>query len=493
MTRNLKIIIAMCAGILLLAIALAALTCDGCSGNIQDPVSDTDTVSNSAVSHGDAGGVHIHENEAGELLVDKDELKTLRLISDQGDYLIRRDDDGQLTIDSLSDLLLETDFLELVWYNSLSFGYTYSLHSEAGLSLADYGLEPPKLTIECEYTDGSSCRLFVGNSISSSPNIYYFRFDGRDGVFINEFDTSYFQGDYFWLSDDIFGDDVDEVTIGTINLSGSAFPEKFTIKRCNAMDKSNPFYGCNYAVTEPCSALTDNYLTTLLTDELTELVADDVMTARPTEKQIAEYGLDKPFAVIHHQRNGEWKTLRVAREDAATMYAMADGVDCVFLLSADTFPMIASLGPESLRSPEVHVRYFDAVHTIRVQSGDIDLEFRLERTPMETDNTLYEYRVYYGDTQLSLSNYKGFLEVFNRAAAVSYGGQRQSDEPDMTVTITFFDGLERESEVIRYYPAGTRRYLAEIDGAGDAVLSRMWVDNLLESAQALSRNETVTP
>lgn len=492
MTRNLKIIIIMCAAILLMVAALAALTCDGCGKEEKDILSASDS-HDSEVSHGDAGGVHIHENESGELLVDKEELTTLRLISDQGDYLIRRGEDGQLTIDSLSGLLLETDFLELVWYNSLSFGYTYSLHSESPLNLADYGLEPPKLTVECEYTDGTSCRLFVGNSISNSPNIYYFRFEGRDEVFINEFDTSYFQGDYFWLSDDIFGDDVEDVTIGTIRLSGAAFPEELTFERCNAKDKSDPFYGFNYAITAPYTGLTDNYLMTLLTDELTELVADDTMTARPTGEQLSEYGLDKPFAVITHQRNGQWKTLSVAKADAANMYAKAEGVDCVFLLSTDSFPVIASLSTESLRSPEVHIRYFDAVHSIRIQSGDTDLEFRLERTPLETDDSLYEYRAYYGDTQLSLSNYKGLLEVFNRAAAVSFGGQRQSDEPAMTVTITFFDGLERESETIRYYPAGTRRYLVQIDGSGDAVLSQMWVDSMLESAKALSRNETVTP
>lgn len=493
MTRNLKIIIIMCAGILLLIAVLAALTCDGCAEEQLPVLSASDTVSDSAVSTGDAGGVHMHENTTGELLAEGEDIRSLRLISEQGDYLIHRGENGELTIDSLSGLLLETDFIELVWYNSLAFGYSYALHSDEGFDLAAYGLEPAALTIECEYTDGTFCRLFVGDHISNSPNIYYFRFEGRDEIFLNEFDSAYFQGDYFWLSDDIFGDDVDDVTIGTIELSGSAFPEKLTIERCGGVDKSSPFYGYNYAVTAPYSGMADNYLMTMLTDELTELVADDTMQAKPTDQQLSEYGLNDPFVIIRHQRNGQWKTLRIARSGARDMYAMADGIDCVFLLSADTFPTIAALAPEYLRSAEVHVRYFDAVHTMRIQSGDIDLTFRLERTPMETDSTLYEYRAYCGDTQLSLNNYKAFLEVFNRAAAVSFDGQRQSDDPAVTVTITYFEGLEREEEVIGYYPAGTRRYLVQAEGAGNAVVGQMWIDDLLESAKALAGNETVTP
>ncbi|MBE6759831.1 MAG: DUF4340 domain-containing protein [Ruminococcaceae bacterium] len=493
MTRNLKTILFMLAGVLVLVAALIALSCDGCGG--EEPLIGIpgDTTSDSTVSAGDHGGVHIHENETGELLVDCDELETLRLISEQGDYLIRRGSDGRLTIDSLSGLLLEEDFLDVVWSNSLSFGYTYTLHSDEGINLADYGLDPAALTIECKYTDGTTCRLFVGDHISNSPNIYYFRFEGRDEVFINEFDISYFQGDYFWLSDDIFGDDVEDVTIGTIKLSGSAFPKPLTLEPNKAADKSDPYYGSKYIITSPFRGAIDDYLVTLLTDELTELVADDAVCVNPTDEQLAQYGLDKPFAVINHQRNGEWKTLRVSRTEQSEFYAKADGVDCVFLLSIDTFPQITSLTSEYLRTPEVHVRYFDAMHSIHVQSGDTDITFRLDRVPMETDNSLFEYFAYCGDTKLTLSNYKALLEVFNRATAVSYGGSRESDTPAMTVTITFFDGLERQREVISYYPAGTRRYLVEVDGSGDAVVGQMWVDKFLQSVQALSRNETVTP
>ncbi len=492
MKQNIKIIIAMCAGILLLAAALIALSCEDCGGN--DPsISGGDVVSPAEVSHSDGSGMHLHPNESGELLAGGDDLRTLRLISSKGDYLITRGKDEKLSIEHLSDLLLETDFLEIVWYNALSFGYTYSIHSNNPLSLADFGLDPAALTIECEYTDGSSCRLFVGNEVIGSPGIYYFRIDGRDEIFLNEFDVSFFQGDNYWLSDDIFGDDTEDVTIGSINLSGSAFSKALKLERYSSDDKSDPLYGANYVITSPIKAPTDNYMTTLLTDELTEMVASEAVCAHPSAEHIKEYGLDKPFAIISHQRNGKQHTLRIARTDASTLYAMADGVDCIFMLDTGSFEMISVLSDTALRSNEVHVRYFDSIESIRIQAKGTDLTFTLKRTPLETDNTLFEYRAYYGDTQLTLNYYKSLLEVFNSAAAVSYGGQSDSDTPTMTVTITFFDGYDRKEEVIRYYSAGTRRYLVTIDGEGDVLVGQMWVDKFLDSAKALSENQEITP
>jgi len=490
--RNIKIIIAVCAGILLLVAALIALSCEDCGGG-SSAVSEGNVISSTEVSPSDSSGIHLHPNETGELLADGDDLRTLRLISSKGDYLITRGEDDKLSIESLSDLLLESDFLEIVWYNSLSFGYTYSIHSDNSISLADFGLDPAALIIECEYTDGSSCRLFVGNEVVGSPGIYYFRIDGRDEIFLNEFDVSFFQGDNYWLSDDIFGDDTEDVTIGSIALSGSAFSKELKLERYSSDDKSDPLYGSNYVITSPIKAPTDNYMTTLLTDELTEMVANEAVCAHPSDKQIKEYGLDKSYAIITHQRNGNQRVLRVARVDASTLYAMADGVDCIFMLDSGSFEMISALSDTALRSNEVHVRYFDSVESIRIQAKDTDLTFTLKRTPLETDDTLFEYRAYYGDTQLTLNYYKSLLEVFNSAAAVNYGGQRDSDKPDMTVTIYFFDGYDRKEEVIRYYSAGTRRYLVTIDGVGDVVVSQMWVDKFLESAEALSENQEITP
>ncbi len=496
MTRNLRTIIIMAVGIVLLAAALFALTCDGCADDGLLSPSDAPAVSDSH-SHtvSELSGMHLHKNETGELLVEGGELESLRLISDKGDYFIHRGEDGKLTIDSLSGLLLETDFIELTWYNAHSFGYSYSMYSEDGspVKLADYGLDPVRLTVECRYADGSFCRLFVGNQVTGSPSIYYFMLEGRNEVFLNEFDASFFEGDSYWLDEDIFGDDGDEVTIGAIRLTGGAFPQETVLQPHQSGDKSDPYYGCKYVFTQPIACRADDYLITLLTDELTELVADETVLAFPDEAQLAQYGLDRPDAIVTHLRNGAAHTLRVSKHDASTLYVIADGVDCIFMLSADSFPMLASLTPDLLRAPEIHVRYFDSVESIRITAGSEDYLFRMERTPLETDNTLYEYRAFCGETQLTLNYYKNLLEIFNSATAVSYDGRNESDSPAVTVTVSYFDEFERDEDVIRYYPAGTRRYTVELDGQTGIVVSQMWLDKLVSSARLLSENQAVTP
>lgn len=502
LTKNLKMIIAASAGIVLMIVALLLLNCEGCA---------PDGENGGAPSGGDfiiSGGDHDHEHESADyyleynenntLLVDRegDELVSVRLVSEAGDYLLRRGKDGGLTLDPLDGLALNEDFLGLAWYNAASFGYSYRLRSAEGApepTLSDYGLDPCRLALTSTYSDGSSATVRVGYNVGGNEDIYYFTMDGKEGIYTGEFSLSFFQTDSYWLSDDVFEDAADGVTIDRISLTGTQFPQQVKLQKTAAADRSDPMSGYDYTMTAPKRCAADDYQMSLLVGELDSLIASEAVCAHPSAAQLKEYGLDSPYAAVEHERSGKRRTLLLSRKDATTLYAATERRDVVYELSADSYPTLAALSRDSLRSTDVHVRYFQAIETIRVQADGIDLTFRVERTPLATDETLFEYRAYYGERQLTLTNYKGLLEVFNGAAAISFEGGSASGEPYMTVTLGYFDGFARSQEAIRYYPAGTRRYLVDAESAGGAVVSSMWLERFIEDAQRLARDETVAP
>lgn len=505
MTANKKLIIALGVAIALLALLISLLSCDSCesfeiaaqSGSDVGDGAHEHASGSDAVSESDGEGhVHIIKNDSGELLIDResDEQQSVTLTNESGVYHIARDSaSGELAIGELSGLPLNTDFIELLWYNTLTIGYSYRIEAEEKPALSDYGLDNPAARVKCVYSDGSAAGFSIGGGVAGNEDIYYFALDGSDEIYITAFDAVFFQGDQYWLSDDIFGDYGDKPAIDNLELSGGTFDGTLKISSNRATDKSEALYGFDYVVTSPVSAAADDYRMSLLTDELSGLLASEAVCARPTAAQLAGYSLDKPYAVISHTRDGRRCRILLAKKDASTIYAKADGADVVYELSAEIYTTLAALNGDYLRSTQIHVRYFETIERISVKAPNIDLAFSVERQPLSTDNTLYEYRAFCGEKQLTLSYYQNLLEVFNGAAAVSYGGKKASDTPAMTVSIEFFDGYKRKSETIEYYPAGTRRYLCLANGGGDGVVGSMWLDKFLEDARKLSANEAVTP
>ena len=420
------------------------------------------------------------------LLIDResDELDCITLTNQNGTYLIRRDTTkGLLTIDSLADLPLNNKFLEYVWFGSLSVGYTLAIETD---DLAQYGLDTPVVTVDCKYYDGSRVVIYIGDSVPGNSSAFYYRIDGYNGqVFSASFDLSFFQGDSYWLSDDIFsGDGTGYGTeIGNVNLWGTAFPSTLVITAHDSKDKSDPWHGYNYILTAPASGAADNYNMSVLCDELSSLTAAEALVAYPTEQQITEYGLDRPYAVVKHQRGGVWHILRLAKASYDTLYAKADGVEVIYALNADSYPLLSSLSPEVIRSPDVHVRTFAAIERISFDFDGEHYEFRLERGDLGND--LYSYRLFCGDTEISQTQYQQILEIFNSAAAISYGTADASQSPRLTVVIDYFDSFGRGNETILYTPVGNRRYLCTINGVGDCIVTEMWLDQLIAAVRAL--------
>lgn len=421
-----------------------------------------------------------------EYLIDRlgTELESIDLVNVNGEYHIcRREGSDELTIESLSDLPLDTDFIEYVWNGSITLGYLLSIKTD---DYAQYGLIDPQAVVRCNFFDGTTERFVIGDSVPGSSNNFYYCIDSQPGwVFSTEFMTSFFQGDSYWLSDDIFRLDGAGygAEIGNINLWGTSFEQTLTLEPHQTEDKSDPWYDCDYIITSPGIYPTDSYNISVLRDELSSITADEAMVAHPTDAQLAEYGLDRPYAVIKHQRNGVWHTIRLARASYDIIYAKADGVEVIYRLIADNYPMLSSLETDVIRSADVHIRRFAAMENMTFSFDGETYAFRLERSDLGND--LYSYRLFCNDVEIDQVKYKSMLESFNAATAVSYDSGEYEDAPAMTVTISYFDSFGRSDETILYTPAGNRRYVCTINGSGNSVVTQMWLDQIKAAVRSL--------
>jgi len=486
LSANSRRMIILSAAVVLMAVLLILLNadCSGCAvcGNDASVQEEHDHEHDHAVSGTDSGD---------ELILDKmsDDMVSMTLKNLAGSYTIRRDEEsGLLTIDPLSGLPINEDFVENIWYSALTLGYVRAVETE---DTVPYGFDRPQAQFTCTYKDGSQIEVCIGNAMPGTNIHYYYTISTRPGwVYATDFSAAFFQGDQYWLSDDIFSGDGTGfgAEIGNINVWGSAFPATLIMEQNNTEDKSDPWYDCDYVIKSPAIAPTDNYNISVLRDELSSITASEALIAYPTEQQITECGLDRPYAVVKHQRGGVWHVLRIARVTHDILCVKADGIEVIYELEADNYPMLSSLSPELLRGTQVHVRRFAAVEemtfTFSEQFGGERISFRLER--VESGNDLYEYYLFRDGEEVNYTTYKSMLEVFNNAAAVSFGDGLTAEQPALTVEIKYFDEFAREREIITYTEAGTRRYRCAINGEGDAIVTEMWLDQLRSAIENIN-------
>lgn len=435
-------------------------------------------------------------NENNNLLIYRstDELERLILTNPEGVFTISRDDNGELKIAELAGIPQNSDFIEFAWYDVLSVGYSEAFTPpEDGLStLADYGLEQPQTVAQSFWRDGTTTELRIGSNIQGDEDCFYFQIGGDPNIYVSSFEGSLFQGSKYWISDDLFTSDYSgdaEITRIECDFHDGAKPT--VVVPHVGKDKSDPFYSFDYLITSPEVCAPDKYNMTLLLDELSWFSAYEAEVVHPTAEDIAAHGLDKPYLTVSVTRNDEVHRAVLARYDYDCIYALVDDIPVIYRIDAESYPSLAALSLQTLRSTSVHIRYFDAIEAFTVETGDESHTFRVERVPMVDVSELYKYYAYCGDVQLKLSNYKALLEIFNGATASTYSDGAQG-EPALTVRIKYFDSFGAPDEVITYTECGTRRYQCRINGSGTANVTSMWLDKFISSARALAAGEELT-
>jgi len=438
------------------------------------------------------------EDAGNDILVERSTIDLTRLVmnNSSGTFTVSPGSDNTLQIAELAGIPLNTDFLEAVWYYSTTISYSHCITppADGSISLADFGLDAPQATFTTLYADGTGNEVRIGSEIGSESDTYYFQIDSDPNIYVTELDLAFFLGEKYWISDDLFGTSYEgDAVITKIGINLLQDGDRMVIVPHSSSDKSDPFCGYNYIFTAPEKCAADNYAMSNLVDELLWLTAYEAIVAYPTAADLAAYGLDAPYAILDVVRSGEQHSLRIAKYDYNTLYAMVDDVPVIYQLDTSTNEILAALSMKSLRSSDVHIRYFDAIESFTVSFGGKEYVFRTERIPLNGDSELYEYYSYYGSTPLSLSNFKAMLEVFNHAAASEYTSSSNSSDPYLTIVIRYFDSFGRADETITYTPNGTRRYLCRINGVGSANVTEMWMDKFTASVLTLAAGETVIP
>ncbi len=442
------------------------------------------------------------ENADGALLIDKEssDVKSIVLTNSSGTFTILRDNvTAELYIDEIDRAIpLCSDYIEYVWYYAYCLGYNYRIISttDAPLLLSDYGLDSPAASFRITYSDNSTTEFSIGDALATTDNVYYITFKGiNDTVFITEMTFAAFENESYFIDTDFFSyidGNTEDVKIGKIRISGTTIPKKITIEPYSSNDRSDQSYGHKHILTSPVRTAVNDVNATALVNELIYLAAESAVCSSPDSAALEEYGLDKPSLVFTFDRNGKEHVLYIGKTDKSTYcYAMLKGLDVIYSIDPVQAEAILSSSLSFYRSGELRLFRINAVESVSVRFNDESYEFSISRTALSDDGEYYEYHVFSDEKELTVDYYRSFLSVISSAYAASWDTKTSSDEPSLTVRVSYFDSFDRKDDVLEFRKSDFNRFVCRINGTDTASVSAIFLTRVMNAARALAADQPI--
>lgn len=474
MKKNLKYILIMLLVLLVLGGALFLLL-------PKDDTTDGDDVTSETSSAA-------AENET---LIDRtsDEVSALVVENSEGGFTLVPTDDG-FTVEGYEDFPVSTSTAR----STVDALATLQIAKNLGEreDLADFGLEgDTAVTVELQYTDGASDKLVLGNYPGETSGRYV-SYNGSVYVGLGVSDLLYTDGFDYFLTTLYQINDLTEVTIDdegnettttaedvmkTFTLSGKNFAE--TIEIVN--DES---YNSRYLMTAPIMAESGVSAFTTVIEDLKALnSASSVVTAKPNDAALEQYGLKEPYAVVEFILNGEEHKVSVSAKQAdGTRYLLLDDNDIVYTVYDSAVNSWAEASVMTLRQGYIRLADMTKVETLTVtQEGDMAYQFTTEREVDEDrttdENTFYDLTIFNaGGEELDYDTYRDFYQDLLSIAVMSTDREEVSGTPAHAIEYRYFDGT---AETVEFYTGAEGRYVVLLNGEFNGIVRKSDVDKLL--------------
>ncbi len=277
------------------------------------------------------------------------------------------DEDGQWAIEGYEDLPVDASAIDTLT------GYFLTLEAdklvvESTDSPEDFGLDTPSATYTVTYQDGSTFSFEVGNMEPGGDGYYFRQQDDENIYLIGTYKAGLFRSDVRTYVNKTLvttptineGDENGASIIIQAELSGSVRDQAITLHSITEETADEfPYYG--YYISSPyrVGISTDSELETII-GELRTVDALHAEILHPTAEQIQACGLSDPYSQLSidlaietytEDKNGnktystynpQSYTVRFGNQDEnGYYYAMLDGVNAIYAVTADAVPWIA--------------------------------------------------------------------------------------------------------------------------------------------------------
>lgn len=436
-------------------------------------------------------------------------VSSVEITTPEEQFVIQPDADGVFAVEGYADLPVYTTRIDSL-LSAVADIYATRKITDTPANAADFGFDEPLATATVTYTDGTTYAFEIGKQEPNQSG-YYFREAGQSAIYLV---NATFAETVTQPSTDYIGlhlitepavredDEVGEPQLMQMELSGTARPQTVSLRYAQSGDSSELTSMSQFVITTPYLRAASSDVREWSTS-LNTLTATGVAAAHPTADQLETFGLTDPYAVarmtfaVYAETDGavttyneQTLTLRLGGKDEnGSYYALLDGVDVVYLVSASAVPW-AEMTYDDLVTPLLFTKNIQQVAAISMTIGGATTRFELaHHEDAETNDESLTVTV--NGTVYPTADFRSLYQVLMQVERFgSAQGAVPSGDPYLVIQLTPTADGDAGVEA-KFYPQTANRYICVMSDGDTYLVSASKVENAVEQMQKYLSGQTV--
>lgn len=361
-----------------------------------------------------------------------------------------------------------------------------------GKNTDDFGFKKPRATVITSYTDDTTSTIYVGDDAPAQAGTYVM-FGDSDIVYLVSSDSVdgllYSVLDLVSLNVNDQATDTENTSFEVLTMSGSAFDSTIELR-----DNDDEAINSSYVMVKPEKMFISEVEASNISGGIRGLSGDEVVCVNPSSSQLSEYGLSKPYMSLKAIYSDTTVNIKASKPSDGYAYIIADS-NIIYKMADTKIPWIYTnmkkMVPDVVIDPS-----FTSLAGIKVtdESGTYDLDvITVTETVDTTEGNTEEVQVTtakYGDKELDSDNFQVFYQNLCSMTNAGATTEKGSGKPVLTVEISYSTG--RANDVIKIYPTGNSKYIAELNGKTTCLVYKSYCKNFSQCVQDLIKDRTVS-
>ena len=271
--------------------------------------------------------------------------------------------------------------------------------------------------------------------------------------------------------------DSDNSKASSISLSGSAFPDEIVLEPYSG-DKVS----ASYRMTKPVECYANESESSKVDGAIRGLYAESVKMVNPSESQLSDLGLAKPYAEVKAVYPDTTVDVLSSKPDSdGKVNVMLGGGKVVYVMASANLPWV-STSYEKLFSEYVLYPKMTSLSKVSIDNGDKTYEFELTSTEVTTTDDNGSETT---PTNKTLK-YKDFSTFYDDLTLVKLADgkiEKASGSPALSITYTY--SSDDSTDTVKYYSSDGERYVAESNGTVAGHSQKAVINNLMTAVAEL--------
>lgn len=329
----------------------------------------------------------------------------------------------------------------------------------------EFGFDKPRSTVTVTYEDGTKSIITVGSDAPQAAGTYI-KFGTGDAVFVVDTETispfDYSLTDLISKSINDSADTTDNSQASSIKLSGTAFDKEIEL-----VPYTDNKISASYKMKAPVERIAGESESSKVEGGIRGLYATSVSMVNPSDKQLSDLGLSKPYAHLTAVYPDTTVDLIASKPDGnGNVTLMENGGNVVYVIAADKVPWTMT-SYEKLVSEYVLNPKMTALTGVKVQANSKTYEFSLSSHESTTtddegnETTSTVTVVQYGGKEMDLGAFSAFYDTISLIGLADPDTAGAGGNSVLTVEYTYADG---SSDKVAFTDAGSDLYNATLNG-----------------------------